>query len=581
MDLARLLSDPNTSRVCLRAFLRNEDHEHPVDVDDDVLTVLIRTLKHANEREVQALVASTLAVVTSGADDSKRLAATKKGVVRPLIALCLDRRHDISNNAAVKEQLVVHERALATLRNLTTLPSFCHELESIDFGGVDILKLFIDWCLVWDEESSSLYASFGHLVVDDSDAAAAFDSLAVGKELVGRVLNRCQDDDDGILVDLFDMSDDDDEEARLCEILLESGHFERSFFDIDERGFNSFWANVIVDGETFDDGQFRAVVSQIKEGENGCRYSVPLRDKGEKVQCRLVGARPVVRCQLAIEHATAILRNVASCSSSFRSSIARRGLRALQKLVYLPLRRVRAQAIALLANLSADSTLLSAIGETGITTELASIGIDLTNGHEIVLLSIRCLRNLSVLKENRAPLEADDKWVKLLEAAERSDNEEIWQEALSLTKNMWKDAICSRKSLPQATDVSQRNSPSLSRSPKLTDPSSAEKKRGYGPGEWISEPISRHVPRELVVNDRGNGSHGVDDDNDDDDDDDDLSTFFTNLRFSTRQSPSQNQLSATDQRIYQRNRNHGLTNDQTRVLASTTERKMFYRFIFT
>ena len=188
---------------------------------------------------------------------------------------------DISNNAAVKEQLVVHERALATLRNLTTLPSFCHELESIDFGGVDILKLFIDWCLVWDEESSSLYASFGHLVVDDSDAAAAFDSLAVGKELVGRVLNRCQDDDDGILVDLFDMSDDDDEEARLCEILLESGHFERSFFDIDERGFNSFWANVIVDGETFDDGQFRAVVSQIKEGENGCRYSVPLRDKGE------------------------------------------------------------------------------------------------------------------------------------------------------------------------------------------------------------------------------------------------------------------------------------------------------------
>ena len=93
MDLARLLSDPNTSRVCLRAFLRNEDHEHPVDVDDDVLTVLIRTLKHANEREVQALVASTLAVVTSGADDSKRLAATKKGVVRPLIALCLDRRH--------------------------------------------------------------------------------------------------------------------------------------------------------------------------------------------------------------------------------------------------------------------------------------------------------------------------------------------------------------------------------------------------------------------------------------------------------------------------------------------------------
>lgn len=89
MDLARLLSDPSTSRVCLRAFLRNEEHEHSFDVDDDVLTVLIRTLKHANEREVQALVASTLAVVTSGADDSKRLAATKKGVVRPLIALCL------------------------------------------------------------------------------------------------------------------------------------------------------------------------------------------------------------------------------------------------------------------------------------------------------------------------------------------------------------------------------------------------------------------------------------------------------------------------------------------------------------
>ena len=81
---------------------------------------------------------------------------------------------------------------------------------------------------------------------------------------------------------------------------------------------------------------------------------------------------------------------------------------------------MRAQAIALLANLSADSTLLSAIGETGITTELASIGIDLTNGHEIVLLSIRCLRNLSVLKENRAPLEADDKWVKLLEVVNTS-----------------------------------------------------------------------------------------------------------------------------------------------------------------